>query len=66
MKIGQFRNGMTVVDLKNMVANWPNTREDGEPCEVWIVTGANGETTQAKEVWPLNKRDDLSADILIG
>lgn len=65
----QFENGMTVVQLKQLLANWPETDEHGEPCEVWLGDG-NGLSNQAKESRPLNMREReetgrKSADLLL-
>ena len=55
MKIHSFQNGMTVADLKRLIADWPETDEDGEPCEVWLGNGG-GLSNQAMEAVPLNMR----------
>ncbi len=31
-----YPNGMTVAELKAMVRDWPETDQNGDPCEVWI------------------------------
>jgi hypothetical protein len=31
-----FEHGMTVAQLKELVRDWPETREDGTPTEVWV------------------------------
>jgi hypothetical protein len=33
------KNGITVAELKRLIADWPETDTYGEPCEVWISTG---------------------------
>ena len=35
----QFPNGLTVKELKTIVADWPEVDHLGEPTEVWIETG---------------------------
>lgn len=50
-----FDNGMTVADLKAMIRDWPETRPDGEPCEVWIETGPNS-SHMVCSAMPLNYR----------
>ena len=49
--INQFTNGMTVANLKKLLADWPETDEDGNSCEVWLC-GANGLSNQAKRAIP--------------
>ena len=56
MKIKRFENGMTVAELKRLIADWPETDEYGDPCEVWLGDG-NGLSNQAKEASPLNMRE---------
>lgn len=62
-------NGLTVAELKRVIKNWPETNEDGEPCEVWLC-GSNGLSNQAFEIWSLNmrynkKNTKVWADMLI-
>lgn len=57
MKIQLFENGMTVADLKRIIADWPETDDEGEPCEVWLGSG-NGYTNQAIVAIPLNVRSN--------
>ncbi len=64
----RFQNGMTVKELKEAVLNWPETDENGDPCEVWIGDSdmcANA----AKGITPLNHRKSdegvVWADILL-
>jgi len=64
-----FENGMTVKELKNLIATWPEVNEDtGEDCEVWLEN-VDGCSNIITEVWPLNMRelDDgtMVADILL-
>jgi hypothetical protein len=56
-----FDDCMTVAQLKAYIDNWPETAENGEPCEVWIGD-VNGYTNCVKEASPLNFRysDDKS------
>jgi len=51
----EFENGMTVADLKALIRGWPETRPDGEPCEVWIETGRNS-SRMVCAAMPLNYR----------
>jgi hypothetical protein len=34
----EFPQGLTVPELKSLVASWPDTDEDGAPLEVWVGT----------------------------
>ena len=69
MKNQLFENGLTVAELKELIKDWPETNEDGDPTEVW-VDNLQGFTNQAKSVSPLNKRkhedQTESADLLFG
>jgi len=65
----QIRNdsGLTVAELKELIKDWPETDEHGEPCEVWLGD-ASGLSNVAVEAVPLNyrKADRKEwADILI-
>jgi hypothetical protein len=65
-----FPNGLTVKELKELVKDWPEVDEFGEPCEVWVET-SQGYSNVVKSVTTLNKRvfDDnvtFSADLLLG
>lgn len=65
----EYTAGMTVADLKELLANWPETNEDGSPCEVWLC-GAEGLSNQAVRAGPLNLRrwnggENWSADLLL-
>ena len=67
--IVRFENGMTVADLKRLIADWPETDEYGEPCEVWLGDGGCL-SNQAKELSSLNMRQSEDgtkqwADILL-
>lgn len=55
MNIHSFDNGLTVAELKRIVANWPETNEEGEPAEVWVAD-REGTSNQVHAIWPLNKR----------
>ena len=59
----QFPNGLTVTELKAIVADWPEVNHLGEPTEVWIETGKSL-TSWAVEVEPLNYYKG-AADLLI-
>jgi hypothetical protein len=54
----QFRMGMTVSELKELIHDWPETDATGEPTEVWIETAANKSspvTCVSPEVLPLHR-----------
>ncbi len=64
----RFPDGLTVRDLKALIADWPEETEDGSLTEVWI--GQPGSTSrQAFEAWPLNMRrteeGNVYADLLL-
>jgi len=63
MQMKSFPNGLTVKDLKEIIADWDETDEDGAPTEVWIETGW-GLSSVVIEVTPLNKREK-SADLIL-
>lgn len=66
-----YSNGLTVKELKDIVKDWPECNEYGDPCEVWIGDSTTGFSNQVKEVIPLNKRefdeepDKFYADLLL-
>lgn len=68
MNITDFPNGMTVAELKSLIADWPDKNEDGEDNEVWLETGRNA-SSPCVSVWPLNLRKNRNgseyADFLL-
>lgn len=34
----EFPQGLTVSELKSLIASWPETDENGKPLEVWVGT----------------------------
>ncbi len=58
-----FPNGLTVRELKEIITDWSETDENGEPTEVWIETGWCLSSIVI-EVSPLNKREK-SADLIL-
>lgn len=64
----EFTPGLTVLDLKQVIAKWSTLRDNGEACEVWIGNGV-GLSNLATQVWSLNKRVGAdgkeSADLLL-
>jgi hypothetical protein len=38
LKITEYPNGLTVKELKEAIKDWPETDEDGDPTEVWVMT----------------------------
>lgn len=70
MQACDFPNGMTVAELKEMVRDWPETDEFGEPCEVWLCDD-QGFSNQVRMVTPLNWRQSEDktkawADLMLG
>lgn len=68
MKHFRFENGLTVAQLKAILADWPDADKDGRPHEVWIGGGLE-KSSRAKEVLPIDKRydgfGDEGADLLL-
>jgi hypothetical protein len=56
MPIIRYENGMTVRELKELILDWPETDENGDPCEVWLCDG-KGISNQAKKASSLNARE---------
>ena len=56
-------NCITVKELKEFLAAYPDYNENGEPTEVWLESG-EGLTSPCKEVCALNLRGN-SADIAL-
>lgn len=52
----EFSNGLTVRELKELIKDWPEVDEHGEPTQVWFDDAA-GYSNQVREVWPLNRTD---------
>ena len=67
MQNAEFKNGMTVKQLKELLSSWPDEKDD-EPTEVWIGL-PGGVSSPVMSAWPLNSRteDDgsKSADLLL-
>lgn len=63
MQTRDFPNGLTVKELKEIIADWAETYENGEPTEVWIETGWCL-SSAVVEVAPLNVREK-SADLIL-
>ena len=51
----QQEGALTVRQLKDIIKNWPETDEYGEPAEVWLGN-SEGVSNPAIEIWPLNYR----------
>ena len=52
------KNGLTVKELKEMIKDWPEEDQYGEPAEVWIEDEC-GVSNPVRAVWPLNDADIL-------
>lgn len=58
-------DGITVRDLKRLIRDWPEEREDGTLTEVWIGEGHGKCVSNAcTMIYPLNL-DRTSADIIL-
>lgn len=57
-EVKAFPNGLTVRELKALIADWPETDHMGEDSEVWVET-SEGLSNVVKKVWPLNSADIL-------
>jgi hypothetical protein len=53
----KYKNGMTVTELKELIADWPETNDCGEPCEVWLGDG-QGLSNIVKEACSLNNSEN--------
>jgi len=62
MKAYEFEYGLTVKELKEIIKDWPEEYDNGEPTEVWIMTNKRISNI-VRTVVPLNKRNQR-ADIL--
>lgn len=67
----EFPYGLTVAELKKILAEWPEVDGNGEPTHVWISNEATGVSNTVSEVSPLNRRqsDDgthVWADLFLG
>ena len=63
MQRQNFPNGLTVKELKEIIADWAETGEDGEETEVWIETDRHLSSI-VTEICPLNQRGN-SADLIL-
>lgn len=41
MSLNEYKNGMTVKELKDLIKDWPEEDLMGDPTEVWVETGRN-------------------------
>lgn len=55
---------LTVKELKEILKDWPETRADGTPTEVWLSNAASI-SNEAIEISTLNLDSDDTADIVI-
>ena len=55
--MNDYKYGMTVKDLKNLIKDWPEEDNYGDPTEVWIETGWCT-SNQVKCAGKLNSRVD--------
>lgn len=54
---------MTITKLKAIIADWPETNQDGEPTEVWIETGI-GLSSLVETLHKLNERTDRNGNLV--
>jgi len=54
--IHEFPNGMTVAELKKLVADWPEKDQNGDDNEVWLQTSP-GASSPVVTFAKLNERD---------
>lgn len=52
-----FPKGLTVPELRALLARWPDCDAYGEPNEVFVETGL-GVSSQVTAIWPLNRREE--------
>ena len=50
------KSGITIKELKDLLSNWPETNESGDPYEVWIETG-KFESNVCTSIHKLNQGD---------
>jgi len=60
----RFINGMTILELEELVRTAPKYNTRNEPYEVWVTTG-EGISSPVKTLTALN-RDSLGSDLLLG
>lgn len=63
MTIRIFENGLTIMELKDLLRDYPDRDEDGNHNTVWMETG-KGLTSPVVVVAALNLNDDGSSDLL--
>ncbi len=62
LEIQRFANGLSVKQLKELIKDWPETNQDGEPTEVWMAL-EDGSSKPVSEIAPLNVREDDSGNV---
>lgn len=62
-KAHSFPAGMTVRDLKKIIAEWPEEKEDGTLTEVWVEH--DGGSNQVRSLWSLDMDSKDNADVLL-
>ena len=63
-EILEFDEGLTVKELKEIIKDWPETRDDGSPTEVWLANKA-GVSNIAVELSSLNVDENDVGDLII-
>lgn len=65
MKMFCNSRGITIKELKNILDNFPEERQDGSPTTVWIGSESGDLSSPAIYIWPLDKDCDGKSDLLI-
>ena len=57
MKSESFEHGLTVKQLKDIIKDWAEEDDTGDPCLVFIET-STGNASRVRTVWTLNQREN--------
>ena len=63
MQTFENRAGVTLVELKQLLSDWPEIDAEGELTRVWIETG-EGLSSLCVAAFPLNVRGEAAAVLL--
>lgn len=67
-----FTDGLTIARLKRILATWPETHADGDPCLVFMTHQPEGDkpwqrlSNQAYQVGAIDSRAGDTADLFLG
>ncbi len=56
MKSQSFENGLTVRQLRELIKDWSDEDDVGNPCEIFIRNG--NYTSKVRSVWLLSPREN--------